>query len=135
MEAIEVMRNYSPLALAYQGDAVYELMVRTYLLTKEEGSVNTLHKRAAAFVSAAAQSRFMETLEPKLSEEELDVYHRGRNAKSHSRPKNAEMIAYRRATGFEALFGFLYLCGREERLEELFDEILELRAKEKAGEV
>lgn len=124
MEAIEVTRKFSPIILAYEGDAVYELMVRTHLITHGDGSVNTFHKRAAQFVSAAAQSKFMELLEPMLTAEELEIYHRGRNAKSHSRPKNADMIAYRRATGFECLFGFLHLCGREERLGELFEYIL-----------
>ncbi len=124
MESIEVIRKYSPLILAYEGDAVYELMVRTHLLTHFEGTVNAFHKKASEFVSAAAQSRFMELLEPMLNQEELEIYHRGRNAKSHSRPKNADMIAYRRATGFECLFGFLHLCERKERLEELFEYIL-----------
>ena len=128
MDEVQVKREFSPIILAYEGDAVYELMVRTYLLNEATCSVNTLHKRAAAFVSAAAQSSFMEFLEPILTDQELEIYHRGRNAKSHSRPKNADMIAYRRATGFEALFGFLHLCGRTERLEELFDYILSHRA-------
>ncbi|MBQ6946667.1 MAG: ribonuclease III [Clostridia bacterium] len=131
MDTIEVRRKFSPLALAYEGDAVYELLVRTHLLTHGDGTVNTLHKQASTFVSAAAQSAFMEHLEPLLSEEELEIYHRGRNAKSHSRPKNADMIVYRRATGFEALFGFLHLCGREERTRELFEEILALEKERK----
>lgn len=117
-------RRISPLILAYEGDAVYELKVRTYLLEHEDGNVNGLHRKASAFVSAAAQSGFMEFLEPILTEEELEIYHRGRNAKSHSRPKNAEMIAYRRATGLECLFGYLHLSGQRERVDELFDYIL-----------
>ncbi len=125
MEKTQVIRNFSPIILAYEGDAVYELMVRTHLITHGDGSVNAFHKRASAFVSAAAQSAFMEFLEPMLTEEELEIYHRGRNAKSHSRPKNADMIAYRRATGFECLFGFLHLSGQQQRLQQLFDYILE----------
>ena len=127
MDQIEVNRKFSPIILAYEGDAAYELMVRTYLLTKGDASVNTLHKRAAEFVSAAAQSSIMEFLEPILEPDELEIYHRGRNAKSHSRPKNADMIAYRRATGFEALFGYLHLCGKGERMEQLFEYILSHR--------
>ena len=123
----EQARRISPLILAYEGDAIYELKVRTYLLENADGNVNALHKKAAAFVSAAAQSAFMEFLEPVLSEDEVEIYHRGRNAKSHSRPKNAEMIAYRRATGFECLFGFLYLSGQTERIDQLFALILEKR--------
>lgn len=117
----EEVRRISPLILAYEGDAIYELKVRTYLLEQSESNVNTLHRLASRFVSAAAQSRLMEILEPVLTEEELEIYHRGRNAKSHSRPKNAEMIEYRRATGFECLFGFLYLSGQMERIDELFE--------------
>lgn len=121
---ISQARRISPLILAYEGDAVYELMVRTYLLNNADGNVNALHRKASEFVSAAAQSAFMEILEPILTEEEMEIYHRGRNAKSHSRPKNAEMIAYRRATGFECLFGFLHLSGQTTRIDELFDYIL-----------
>lgn len=126
----EQARRISPLILAYEGDAVYELKVRTYLLENADGNVNSLHRRASAFVSAAAQSDIMEFLELLLSEEETEIYHRGRNAKSHSRPKNAEMISYRRATGFECLFGFLYLSGQTERIDELFDIIVEKRANQ-----
>lgn len=122
-------RRVSPLVLAYEGDAAYELKVRTFLLEHSDGNVNTLHRKASEFVSAAAQSAFMEFLEPVLSEEEIEIYHRGRNAKSHSRPKNAEMICYRRATGFECLFGFLYLSGQTERIEQLFEYILTHRAQ------
>ncbi len=116
-------RRISPLILAYEGDAVYELKVRTFLLGQKEYNVNTLHRLASKFVSAAAQSRLMEKLEPMLSEEEQEIYHRGRNAKSHSRPKNAEMIEYRRATGFECLFGYLHLSGQTERIDYLFEQI------------
>lgn len=120
----EEARRISPLILAYEGDAVYELKVRTFLLGQKEYNVNTLHHLASQFVSAAAQSKLMETLEGILSEEEQEIYHRGRNAKSHSRPKNAEMIEYRRATGFECLFGYLHLSEQYERIDELFAHIL-----------
>ena len=121
-------RRMPALVLAYEGDAVYELKVRTYLLTATDGTVNALHRKARDFVSAAAQSSFMEFLEPILTEQEREIYHRGRNAKSHSRPKNAEMICYRRATGFECLFGYLYLSEQYQRIDTLFDYILEQSA-------
>ncbi len=121
-------RRLPALVLAYEGDAVYELKVRTHLLETSDGTVNALHRKASRFVSAAAQSECMEFLEPILSEAERDIYHRGRNAKSHSRPKNADMICYRRATGFECLFGYLYLSEQYQRIDTLFGYILEHRA-------
>ncbi len=127
MDAMDVIRNFSPLVLAYEGDAVYELLVRTHLLETKRCSVNNLHKEAKAFVCAAAQSAAMELLEPVLTEEEADIFRRGRNAKSYSHPKNADVISYRRATGLEAVFGFLHLCGRERRIHELFEYILAAR--------
>lgn len=128
MEPTEIIRAYSSMALAYIGDAAYEILVRDHLARSGE-PVNTLHRKAKEFVSAAAQSSFMEFLEPLLTEEEAEVYRRGRNAKSHSHPKNAEIVAYRRATGFEALFGYLYLAGKDDRQRQLFEYILEHRAK------
>lgn len=103
------IRTYSPLTLAYLGDAVYEVVVRTVLVKRANCPVNTLHRRASAMVRASAQSAMMEKLEGKLTEEELAVYKRGRNAHSATMPKHAAMADYRRATGFEALIGYLYL--------------------------
>lgn len=123
MDEQQVISRYSPLALAYEGDAVYEVLVRTYLLTNGGGSVNQLHRTAKQFVSAEAQSAFMEHLEDKLTETEAEVYRRGRNAKSHSHPKNSDVITYRRATGFECVFGFLHLTGQQDRIKELFEYI------------
>lgn len=123
----EVIRKFSSLALAYEGDAVYETYVRSYLLTQTPMPVNRLHQTAKEFVSAKAQSEFMEFIEPILTEQECAVYHRGRNAKSHSHPKNAEIVSYRRATGFEALFGFWHLSGDTAREQEIFDYILSKR--------
>lgn len=114
---------YSPLALAYLGDAVYELYVRTYLCHKN-APVHTLHKEATAYVKAEAQSKLMEVLEPLLTEEETAVYKRGRNAKSSTVPKNADVLDYRRATGFEALLGYLYVSRQTERLETLIRRVL-----------
>lgn len=103
------IRSYSPLTLAYIGDGVYELIIRTILVKKGNCPVNRLHKKASSLVKAAAQSKIMEVIEEKLTPEELSVYRRGRNAHSPTMAKNATMADYRRATGFEALMGYLYL--------------------------
>ena len=109
----------SPLVLAYIGDTVYDLFVRTMLVESTTLSAHGLHMRAAKLVCAAAQSRALLRIEQLLSEEEMSVFKRGRNAHMGSVPKNAEIIDYRRATGLEALMGYLYLLGRDERLSEL----------------
>lgn len=103
------IRSYSPLTLAYIGDGVYELIIRTILVKKGNCPVNRLHKKASSLVKAAAQSNIMEVIEEKLTPEELSVYRRGRNAHSPTMAKHATMADYRRATGFEALMGYLYL--------------------------
>lgn len=103
------LKTYSPLTLAYLGDGVYELVIRTILVKKGNCPVNRLHKQASSLVKAAAQSAMMEKIQPELSEEELGVYKRGRNAHSATMAKHATMADYRRATGFEALMGYLYL--------------------------
>lgn len=115
----EDIRSYSPLTLAYVGDAVYELVIRTMIISKGNAPVNKLHKRSAALVKAPAQAQMMKVIEPLLSEEELHVYKRGRNAKSYTSAKNASVIDYRIATGFEALMGWFYLQERQERMLEL----------------
>ena len=103
------LRSYSPLTLAYIGDGVYELIIRTILVKKGNCPVNRLHKKASSLVKACAQSAIMEVIEEKLTPEELSVYRRGRNAHSPTMAKHATMADYRRATGFEALMGYLYL--------------------------
>ena len=103
------LRSYSPLTLAYIGDGVYELIIRTLLVKKGNCPVNRLHKKASSLVKAGAQSAIMEVIEEKLTPEELSVYRRGRNAHSPTMAKHATMADYRRATGFEALMGYLYL--------------------------
>ncbi len=113
------LRTYSPLTLAYLGDAVYELLIRTVLVKKGNCPVNRLHRRASSLVKASAQSGMMEILEPRLTEEELAVYKRGRNAHSPTMAKHAAMADYRRATGFEALMGYLYLKEEYGRIMEL----------------
>ena len=109
----------SPLVLAYIGDAVYEIVVRTILVRRHNEAVSRLHHEASALVNAGTQSAMMDVIEPLLTQEEDAVYHRGRNAKSSTRAKNAGIVEYRRATGFEALMGFLYLEGRYERMTDL----------------
>ena len=113
------VREYSALTLAYIGDGVYELVIRTILVKKGNCPVNQLHKHASSLVKAGAQSKMMETLEPILTEEELAVYKRGRNAHSPTMAKHATMADYRRATGFEALMGYLYLKEDYSRIVEL----------------
>ena len=103
------LRSYSPLTLAYIGDGVYELIIRTILVKKGNCPVNRLHKKASSLVKAGAQSAIMEVIEEELTPEELSVYRRGRNAHSPTMAKHASMADYRRATGFEALMGYLYL--------------------------
>ena len=103
------IRSYSPLTLAYIGDGIYELIIRTILVKKGTCPVNRLHKKASSLVKAAAQSGIMEIIEKELTPKELSVYRRGRNAHSPTMAKHATMADYRRATGFEALIGYLYL--------------------------
>ena len=112
-------REYSPLALAYLGDAVYELAIRTFVMNHGNTQVNKMHKKTAGLVKAEAQANFYKVLEEELTEEEKAVYRRGRNAKSVTMAKNATMKDYRMATGFEALMGYLYLTEQMERMAEL----------------
>lgn len=111
--------TYSPLVLAYIGDAIYELVIRTKVVNHGNTQVNKLHKRTAALVKAEAQARLYMLLEDELTEEEKAVYRRGRNSKTTTMAKNATMKDYRMATGFEALMGWLYLKGSMDRLVEL----------------
>ena len=113
--------SYSPLTLAYIGDCVYELTIRTLLVNKGNAPVNKLNKKASELAKAPTQSRMMSMLVENelLTEAELAVYRRGRNAKSFSTAKNATVSDYRRATGFEALIGWLYLKGDSERALEI----------------
>ena len=113
------LRTYSPLTLAYIGDGVYELVIRTILVKKGNCPVNQLHRKASSLVKAGTQSSMMEVIEPMLSEEEHSFYRRGRNAHSPTMAKHATMADYRRATGFEALMGYLYLKDDFSRIIEL----------------
>lgn len=121
--SIEKARELSPLTLAFYGDSVYETLVRRKLV--ENGSVpsSKLHKRAISFVCAAFQSAAVDMIEPLLCEDEYEIYRRGRNANGATVPKSSNPHDYRRATGLEALFGYLYLTGGFERAEQLFEVI------------
>lgn len=112
------VRSYSPLALAYIGDAVYELVVRTKVMNHGSTQVNNMHKKSAKLVNAGTQADIIRRLleAEELTEEEIAVYKRGRNAKSVTTAKHATVVDYRTATGFEALCGYLYLNGCLERL-------------------
>ena len=111
---------YSPLALAFLGDCVYEQCVRLRMLREANMPVNELNRKKVSYVCADFQSAAVDIILPLLTEDELSVYKRGRNAKSGTVPKNATVSHYRRATGLEALFGYLGLMSRQERINELF---------------
>lgn len=113
------LRTYSPLTLAYIGDAIYDLVIRTIVVERGNCQPNKLHQRTSTMVKAAAQAEMIEKLLPQLTEEEEQIYKRGRNAKSYTMAKNATMSDYRKATGFEALMGYLYLKGDTVRMVEL----------------
>lgn len=120
---------YSPLTFAYIGDAVYDLLVRTVVVEKGNCSANRLHKKTSAIVKAPAQAEAVEQLMPILTEKEREIYRRGKNAKPYTTAKNATMSQYQKATGLEALIGYLYLNGEMERTVELLKMGLE-RGKE-----
>jgi Uncharacterized protein conserved in bacteria len=110
-------RRLNPLQLAFVGDGVFETFIRNYILNKNnELSAHKLHLEAIKYVKAHAQSEIIKRIEQELSEEEYYIYKRGRNSKSATVPKNADVTEYRAATGFEALIGYLYLIGDKERL-------------------
>lgn len=113
------IRTYSPLTLAYIGDAVYDLIVRTIIVEGGNAAVNKLHHKTIVYVSAPAQALAAEALLELLTPEELAVYKRGRNAKPYTKAKNATMNQYKKATGLEALIGYLYLTDQQERALEL----------------
>ena len=119
------VQEYSPLTLAYIGDGIYDLVIRTLVINRGNKQVQKLHQETSALVQASAQSRMMRVLQDRLTEEEHAVYKRGRNAKSVSPAKNQSVTDYRRATGFEALMGYLYLKKDWKRMLELIRDGLE----------
>ncbi len=110
------IRTYSPLTLAYIGDAVFDLIVRSVLVNKGNTAVNNLHKKASAIVKAPTQAAIAAAIMDDLTEEEKDIFRRGRNSKPHTKAKNASTMEYLEATGFEAVVGFLYLTGDMDRV-------------------
>lgn len=130
MEKVKQMKS---LALAYMGDAIYEVYVREYLLKNKEVHPQKLHEQAITFVSAKAQAKAIHYLIEKdlLTEEEQGVVRRGRNAKSGAAPKNTSVTTYRYSTAFEALMGYLYLDERRDRLDELIDLSIKFIVSEK----
>ena len=113
------IRTYSPLTLAFIGDGVYELVIRSILVQEANRSANDLHRMAVQYVRAESQAQMILALKPELTETESDVFRRGRNASPHTIPKNATRSDYHKATGFEALVGYLYLTGQTDRMLEL----------------
>jgi len=118
------IKKISSLGLAHVGDAVYELLVRTSMLESGLAKNSDLHRLTVSYVSAPAQSKAVDTIMPHLTEEEVGVFKRGRNAHVHAVPKNATPGQYGKATGLEALFGWLWLKGRKDRISQLFDIIM-----------
>lgn len=123
MDLCEV-NKISMLGLAHIGDGVYELLVRTMLCTNGHTTVTKMHRLAVSYVNASAQAAAAEKIMPLLTESELAVYKRGRNAKVNSVPHNSDISEYHAATGLEALFGWLYLTGSSKRIDELFAVIM-----------
>ena len=113
------IRTYSPLVLAYIGDGIYELMVRTVLVGQGNRQASTLHKKASSYVKASTQSAMILAVQEELTEEEHQVYKRGRNAKTVTMAKHASMHDYRHATGFEALMRYMYLTNQSKRMIDL----------------
>jgi len=119
------IKSYSPLTLAYIGDGIYDLIIRSVVVGRENLPAVKLHKKVIQYVNAGTQAAMIEAVMDELNGEETAVYKRGRNAKSYTKAKNASMIDYKKATGFEALIGYLYLQGKTERVIELIKSALE----------
>lgn len=115
----EEVLQFSPLVWAYMGDAVYEKYIREYVIKQGLCNNGLLHKKSIKYVSAKGQANILKQLEERLTEEEKDIVRRGRNSHPHSTAKNADIVEYKYATGFEALIGFLYLTEQEERIDEI----------------
>ena len=117
----EDARLLSPVVLAYVGDAVFEVFVRIFLISEGETRASELQRKSILFVKAKSQADILKNISDKLTEEEHEIVRRGRNVKPNSPPKNADIMDYRYATGFESLIGFLYLSKNHERLLEIMD--------------
>ncbi len=110
------IRTYSPLTLAYIGDAIFDVVIRSILVNRGNTAVNRLHSKASSIVKAPTQADFVRVLEADFTESEADWYRRGRNSKPHTKAKNASTTEYLEATGFEAVLGYLYLTGDMDRI-------------------
>ena len=121
---IDEVKQLNPLVLALIGDAVYEVFIRTYLVEKNRGlNVHKLHVKTVSYLKAEGQSEFMKVILDDLEDDEMAIFKRGRNCKSHA-PKNADVTDYRWATGFESLIGYLYLTEKEDRLIFILNKII-----------
>ena len=135
MDKIKLI-TMSPLVLAYLGDTVYESYIREHLIRQNiNRKVNNLHKLAIQYSKAKAQATIIHELEDELTEEEMKIFKRGRNQKSHTAPKNADIIDYKYATGFEALIGYLYLSEDKERLEYIVKKGIEIIERDRKSVV
>lgn len=123
-------KRMQPLVLAYLGDAIFEVFIRNYLVNKREGQVNDYHRQATKYVRAGGQCKIVHGLEAQLTEEEWTMVKRGRNQKSATVAKNADIAEYRYATGFEALLGYLFSVGDYQRLMEIMNQSIEIIEKE-----
>lgn len=127
----QMLESYSPLTLAYIGDAIYDLVIRTVVVGRANRPANILHHITVKYVSAGAQARIVTALQERFTQEEQEVYRRGKNAKPHTTAKNASPGDYRKATGFEAVLGWLYLKNDMERILELVREGISAAGLEK----
>lgn len=118
---IQFVNQLSPLVLAFVGDSVFDLFVRSRLVMKRKESAHRMHVKAINYVRASAQSRIVSELYDRLNDDEKIIFRRGRNSKSATVPKHADVLDYRRATAFEAVLGYLYLLGKYDRLEEILN--------------
>ena len=129
-------KQLNPLVLAFVGDSIYEVFIRTYLVEQNRDMlVHKLHLKTISFVKAHAQSQFVKLLEEDLTEDEIYIFKRGRNTKSGTVPKNADVQEYRSATGFEALIGYLYVTEQEIRLNDILEKIISFSHQVSALEV
>ncbi len=119
------LKKYSPVSLAFLGDGVYGLHVRAYLVKKGNARAKDLHKRASSIVSARAQAKASDAISEMLTDEEADILRRGTNAHVSHQAKNASSYDYHKATGLEALFGYLYLTNKQDRIEQLIEKCIE----------
>lgn len=124
MIVMKSVNEVNALALAYLGDSIYELYIRTYLIDKGINKVNTLQEEAKKFVSAKSQALILNKINEYLTNEEIDVVKRARNHKSHKSPKNTDIVTYKLSTGLEALFGYLFLTKQNKRIDELMNLIV-----------